>query len=96
MMLPSQAIVFEADSGATLRDVLREWRKAVGIRSTRAARLCGISRQLWSQLETGETKRPKLSTLEKVSQGTGIPASVLEIASYMSLAPNVPWPPPPR
>jgi transcriptional regulator with XRE-family HTH domain len=84
------------DWGATLGDVLKEWRTAAGITSTRAARRCGISRQLWFQLETGETKRPLLSTLEKVSQGTGIPVDALEVASYISLAPTVPWPPPPR
>jgi transcriptional regulator with XRE-family HTH domain len=77
----------------TLADLLKEWRIAIRITSTQAASRCGISRKLWFQLETGETKRPLLSTLEKVSRGTGIPVGVLEVASYISLAPTVPWPP---
>jgi DNA-binding XRE family transcriptional regulator len=87
---------FEIDRRAPLADVLKEWRIAAHITSTQAARRCGISRQLWFQLETGETKRPLMSTLEKVSQGTGIPLGILEVASYISMAPTVPWPPPSR
>jgi transcriptional regulator with XRE-family HTH domain len=79
-----------------LSDVLKEWRIGTDITAAAAARQCGVSRQLWFQLETGETRRPKQSTLVKVSRGTGIAVSDLEIASYISLAPRVPWPPPSR
>jgi transcriptional regulator with XRE-family HTH domain len=81
---------------ATLAELLKEWRIATRITSSQAARRCGISRQLWFQLESGETKRPLLSTLQKVSQGTAISVGVLEVASYISMAPTAPWPPPPR
>jgi transcriptional regulator with XRE-family HTH domain len=74
--------------GLPLADVLKEWRIAAHITLTQAARRSGISRQLWFQLETGESKRPLRSTVEKVSKGTGIPVGVLEVASY------IPWPRP--
>jgi hypothetical protein len=60
---------FEKEYSATLAELLKEWRIATAS-STQASRRCGISPQLWFQLETGETKRPLMSTLERVSQGT--------------------------
>jgi DNA-binding XRE family transcriptional regulator len=50
-MLPSQAMGFQADCGATLGDLLKEWRIAAGITLTQAAKRCRISRELWFQLE---------------------------------------------
>jgi hypothetical protein len=46
---------------------------AAHLASAQAARRCGISRQLWFQLETGRTKRPSLSTPERYPEAPVCP-----------------------
>lgn len=56
-----------------LSEILAGWRAFLGIDAAEAARVCEVSRQLWAQLEGGETKDPRVSTLLTIQRGTGIP-----------------------
>jgi len=62
--------------------LLREWRELVKLTPSEAARRCGISPQLWWQLENGETLSPRAATLYKIAAGTGIPLERLGAAVW--------------
>src|SRR3990167_2984984 len=68
-----------------LNELLREWREMPKLSPAEAGRQCEMSRQQWSELESGATTDPRSSTLRKLVRGTGIPIErLVEAASFAS------------
>lgn len=68
-----------------LSEILAQWRDSMGFSQSDAARQCGLSRQLWFQLESGDTTDPRMSTMFGLRDGTGIPFERLKTAVEMHL-----------
>ena len=68
-----------------LHELLSDWRETLKLTPAEASRQCGMSQQLWSQLEGGDTSNPRVSTLLKLAEGTGIPMERLAKAAELQL-----------
>lgn len=85
-LTPSRSARILADM-KPLSELLSEWRETVKLTPAEAARLCSMGRQQWWELESGTTRDPRSSTLQKLTDGTGIPIERLVAASCTSATP---------
>lgn len=60
-----------------LHELLTEWQETLKLSSAEAARMCDLDRQQWWELRSGRTTDPRARTLQKLSEGTGIPVERL-------------------
>lgn len=67
--------------------LLFEWRDGLKLTRAEAARRCQMSQVQWTELETNVTRDPRTSTLQKLTEGTGIPIERLVAASCLSVTP---------
>lgn len=65
-----------------LSEMLKDWRDALKLSPSDAARRCGLSPQMWWNLESGLVSTPRKDTMRKLVDGTGIPLERLAVASY--------------
>jgi transcriptional regulator with XRE-family HTH domain len=70
-----------------LAQLLFEWRDMLKLSRAEAARRCQMSQVQWTELESGATRDPRTSTLQKLTDGTGIPLERLVAASCLSVTP---------
>lgn len=70
-----------------LFSLLAEWRDTLKLTRAEAARRCQMSQVQWTELETNVTRDPRSSTLQKLTDGTGIPLERLVAASCLSATP---------
>ena len=71
-----------------LCELLKEWREAMKLTPSEAARRCNMSPQMWWELESGNTATPRKATMKKLVEGTGIPMERLAVASYFDPVPE--------
>lgn len=71
-----------------LKDMLREWRTELKLTPADAARRCKISPQLYWYMEHVDGYNPRVTTLQKVAEGTGIPFERLAVAVNTRAAPE--------
>lgn len=69
-----------------LCELLKDWREAMHLTPSEAARRCDLSPQMWWELESGNTATPRKATMRKLIEGTGIPLERLAVASYYPAA----------
>ena len=87
MLTPRQAERILADV-KTLPEELEEWRKALHITPSEAARRCKMSPQHWFQLARGERGQGiRIGTLRKLADGTGLPLERLLRAAELMREP---------
>lgn len=65
-----------------LSELLKDWREALKLNPSEAARRCDLSPQMWWNLESGLVSTPRRDTMRKLVEGTGIPLERLAVASY--------------
>lgn len=65
------------DSPKTLGEVLRQMRKARHLTQARAAALCGVSRRLWQETETGKRTQLGFGTALRMLQVLGLDLRVI-------------------
>ena len=70
-----------------LGEMLEEWRETLHLTPAEAARRCKMSAQHYWQIEHGQVPNPRRSTLEKLTEGTGIPIERLAAAIYAAPVP---------
>jgi transcriptional regulator with XRE-family HTH domain len=70
-----------------LSELLSDWRDALKLTRAEAARRCQMSQVQWTELETGVIRDPRSSTLQKLTEGTGIPIERLHAASCFTATP---------
>lgn len=66
-----------------LYQMLKEWREAVGLTPAEAGRRCNLSTEHYWALENHPGRVPRIETLYKLAQGTGIAVERLATAAYM-------------
>lgn len=69
------------DSGAALRDVVRQRRDALGLSQEELAERIGVTQEAISRIERGATSTPRRDTLERLARGLGVPLADLYIAA---------------
>ncbi len=71
-----------------MAEMLKEWQDLLKLRPAEAARRCKLSSQQWFELTSGATSDPRSSTLQKLSDGTGIPLErIVKAAELQRMVP---------